>query len=85
MTLKTIRQEGSDEFPNVRVYNLGRRNASATCVVSVWISKISCYESPCIVTGDRRLTGLKENPKSTNAKIEVTERGKLLTWRKYLQ
>lgn len=41
-----------------------RRNAYATCVVSVRVSKISCYENPCAVTGGSKLTGLKENPKS---------------------
>jgi len=28
------------------------------------MSKINCYENPYIVTGNIKLTGLKENPKS---------------------
>lgn len=32
------------------------------------MSKISCYESPCIVTGGSKLTGSKGNPKSTYVK-----------------
>ena len=52
---------------NLRMYGsitLVYRNVYATCVVSVRISKISCYESPCAVTGGSKLTGSKENPKS---------------------
>ena len=61
---KTI---GEMNLTNLRMYGsitLVHRNVHATCVVSVRMSKISCYENPYTVTGGIKLIGSKESPKS---------------------
>lgn len=62
----TLKNRGSesDEFPNVRVYNLVHRNVHPMCVGPVWASKISDYETPYTVIGGIKLAGSKGSPKS---------------------
>lgn len=45
------------------------------------MSKTLIYESPYIVIGNIKQTGLDREPKNINVKIELLERGKLVTWR----
>jgi hypothetical protein len=45
----------------------------------VRISKNVRYETPFVTVGNKIQTGLKDLPKGIYAKIELSERGKLVT------
>lgn len=45
-------------------------------VMYVWFSKKGVYEKPCVVKGNSKHTGSKQESKGINEKIELSERGK---------
>ena len=72
--------KNTDELPNVHTLTSAvLKNTVSFQRKCVRMSKNRCYESPHIVTGDSKHTGIEEAPKESIL-IRLTERGKLITF-----